>query len=53
MADVSAEFGFLVPGNIIMFPLSVSAGVAKLSAEDLVRALGSSFACLALTKSQE
>lgn len=37
----------------IMFPLSVAAGVARLSAEDLVRALGSSFACLALTKSQE
>lgn len=37
----------------IMFPLSVAAGVAKLSTEDLARALGSSFACLALTKSQE
>lgn len=39
--------------EIIIFPLSVAAGVARLSAEDLVRALGSSFACLVLTKSQE
>lgn len=39
--------------EIIIFPLSVAAGVVRLSAEDLVRALGSSFACLALTKSQE
>lgn len=53
MANVSAEFGFLVPRNNNFFPLSVAAGVAKLSTEDLVRALGSSFACLALTKSQE
>lgn len=39
--------------EIVVFPLSVAAGMARLSAEDLVRALGSSFACLVLTKSQE
>lgn len=47
------NLGFWSPEITIFFPLSVAAGVAKLSTEDLVRALGSSFACLALTKSQE